>query len=123
MATGCSTETGCKARRSSSRRASSSRSSRSVLIEHLLYALGIARLGERELCEDARLARVELARCDEAELVVFDLGIAHHASALEPSAANHEDAVLRRLREGVERGLRHVAVANTGDDDRFRTAL
>src|SRR4051794_39803968 len=41
----------------------------SVLLEHRLDLLRVMRLRQRELCEDTRLAGVELARGDRPELV------------------------------------------------------
>ena len=33
---------------------------------------------DQQLCEDARLLRIEIERCDEAEIVVIDLDVAVH---------------------------------------------
>src|SRR4051794_17015273 len=92
-------------------------------IEHRLYLGRIARLGERELQEDARLLRIEVLRGDKTEGVVIDLHVARYPAAPNPRAADDDCALLGESREGLLGALRHVPVADTREHDTLSTGL
>ena len=71
----------------------------------------------RELQQDARVRRVQLAGCDQAELVVVDLVVAQDLTHRQVGAAHHYHAALRGRRDRIERGGGHVAVADAGDHE------
>src|SRR3954447_9945755 len=92
-------------------------------IEHRLYLGRIARLGERELQEDARLLRVEVLRDDKTEGVVIDLHVAGYPAAPNPRAAEDDRALFGKSREGLLGALRHVPVADTREHETLSTGL
>ena len=60
---------------------------RLILVEHLLDSHRILGPGQRELQQHARLGRIELARRDEAHLVVVHLVVAQHEAGASACCA------------------------------------
>ena len=78
-------------------------------------------LEQRQAQQHPRLLRIEPERRDEVEAVVLHFDVAADFARGHARRADAHDPLLRLRGERLERGLRHVAVADAGDHDPFRT--
>src|SRR5262245_43651064 len=86
----------------------------SVLVEHLLDLVRLARPGQGQLQKNARLLRAQIVGGDEARLL--PVVVAHDPPGADPGAAHdHHAGRIVELLEGLSRIL-GVAGAGAGDD-------
>ena len=93
----------------------------SILIEIALDRRQIRRLQQREAQQHARLLRIQSrATRRSARLSSFTSTLRPTSPGRDARRPHADDALLRLRRERLERGLRHVAVADAGDHDALR---
>src|SRR5688572_26460915 len=93
----------------------------SVLIKHLLNRSPLARDGEREHEEDARLLRHEVVADDEAVGILLRRG--HDAAVPRARGEDDRDARLYRTLSGLEEGGGKRTAAEADEHDPGRAAL
>src|SRR5579862_2125720 len=90
----------------------------SIRVEHSLYFLGVAGLGESEHEQDAGLLRIQRVRNDEVELVILGLAVAGDDAVADPARPHDDHALLARIDEGwLDRRPREAAITDAGVHD------
>ena len=91
-------------------------------IEHRLDVGRIARLGERESQEDARLCGLRFCEATKPK-ESSSTSTLRDPAAPNPRAADDDCALLGESREGLLGALRHVPVADTREHETLSTGL